>query len=904
MANEEITQLTPNDNQNSDDFEENELLKSDDPSIIKTNIIDTMQSAFIDYAMSVIVSRALPDVRDGLKPVHRRIIYAMQDQNMYYNGKFHKCAAVVGEVLKKYHPHGDTSVYDAMVRMAQDFSLRYPLINGQGNFGSIDGDPAAAMRYTECKMQVITQELYRDIDLDTVEFELNDLQNMEPVILPAVVPNILLNGASGIAVGMATNIPPHNLNELIEGLQLLIEKAEYLGETPSKEDKEKALKLKLLTLLKENDEEEFRSLVTKPEFDSKATVEDLVKVVKGPDFPTGGTIYNQKEIMQLYATGKGRIVTRAKTTIEEKKNGRMSIIVTEIPYQVNKSNLIEKIARLVKDKKVKGISDLRDESDRKGMRIVIELKKDALPKKVQNQLFKYSQLQNTFSANMVALLDREPKLMTLKMILEEFIKHRQKVIVRRTIHLLKKARDREHILLGLLKALDIIDEIIAHIRASKTVEIAREGLVKKFEFTEIQAQAILDMQLRRLAALERQKLQDELDELQKTIDGYVKILFSPKEIIKVVGKELEEIKEKYGDERKTKVVKAKAGEFSEEDLTPNENCVVSISKSGYIKRMKENSYKKQGRGGKGVKGQSLKEEDIIDNIKFCSTHDYALFFTNKGKVYKMRIWEIPESSKQAKGTALVNFLSIGQNEKVQAFLTVDKDTMDDEKGNIVLATEKGKVKKTEMKDFANIRTAGIIAIKLATEDCLVNAKLSSGKDEIMLVTSEGQSIRFDEKHVRAMGRTASGVGGIKLKKADDYVVGMDIIKEGKDTEDLVIITEKGYGKKTSLKEYKAQNRGGSGILTYKVTSKTGKVVSAKTVKADSEDIDVLIISESGKVIRIGTKQVPQLGRATLGVKLFKLGASDKVSSATFTDDEDEIPDADSDDSDDGDDSEE
>src|SRR3989344_1493867 len=843
----------------------------DTSKLIKAEITTEMQRAYLDYAMSVIVSRALPDVRDGLKPVQRRIIYAMQDQGYVATGKFQKSAAVVGEVLKKYHPHGDTSVYDAMVRMAQDFSLRYTLIHGQGNFGSVDGHPPAAMRYTEAKLQKLSEELYKDIEKETVPFEMNDLQNMEPNFLPSVLPNILLNGASGIAVGMATNIPPHNLGEVVDGINLLIEKAEKIGEKPGKDDPAQEFNAF------ETDEGKFELKIAKTDFSSSANVEDLVKHIQGPDFPTGGIIYDHKEIAQMYATGKGRVVTRAKMNFEEDKNGRMKIVVTEIPYQVNKATLVEKIANLEKNKKIVGISDLRDESNREGMRIVIELKKDALPQKVQNQLYKHTQLQEAFNANMVALLDGEPKLMTLKMILEEFVKHRQRVIVNRTIFLLKRAKAREHILQGLKIAIDNIDEVIETIKKSPDADQAKERLIKKFKLTSIQAQAILDMQLRRLAALERQKIEDELKEILATIDDFEAILFSPERIIKIVKDELVDLKKQYGDERRTKVIKGKVGELSDEDLVADEQCIITISQSGYIKRLKTDTYKKQGRGGKGVKGQELREEDVVTNIKTCNSHDYAFFFTNKGRVYKMRIWEIPESSRRAKGAALVNFLNIGQTETIQAFLTLDAATLEEGKGFVVFGTEKGRVKKTSLSDYANIRTSGITAIRLADDDALVYVRLSSGNDDIMMVTSEGQSIRFSEKDARPMGRVASGVTGIKVKKKDDYVVGMVVLPKGDEKDFLLVVSEKGYGKKTTVDEYKLQGRGGSGIKTYKVSAKSGNIVNARIQRAGAE-ADMLISTTSGQVIRLGAREVPKLGRDTLGVRLIKLGERDKVAS--------------------------
>ncbi len=827
--------------------------------IVKAEITQEMQKSYLDYAMSVIVSRALPDVRDGLKPVHRRIIYAMYDTGITHTSKFYKCAAVVGEVLKKYHPHGDMAVYDSLVRMGQDFSLRYPLIHPQGNFGSIDGDPPAAQRYTECKLAQISEHLYADIDKDTVDFVLNDLQNYEPVILPSLLPNILLNGSSGIAVGMATNIPPHNITEVIAGLLYMIENPDEIG--------------------KENEE----TKIADTAFSSSATTEDLVKIIKGPDFPTGGIIYGQKEIVQMYATGRGRIVVRAKTEIEEDKSGKTKIVVTEIPYQVNKATLVEKIAELVRDKKILGIYDLRDESNREGIRVVIELKKDAVPQKVLNQLFKYTALQSTFNANMVALLDNEPKLMTLKQILEEFIIHRQKIVVRRTIYLLKKAREREHILLGLKIALDHLDEVIKLIRSSKDAETAKAGLMEKFSLSDIQAQAILDMQLRKLAALERKKIEDELEEIIKTIKNYEALLYSPQKILDKVREEFTQLSEKYQDPRKTKIVKGAVGELSDEDLVQEELSIVTISQSGYIKRMKKDTYRKQGRGGRGVSGQSLKEDDVVTMIKTCNTHDYALLFTNKGKVYKMRVWEIPEAQRAARGTSLANFLSISQGETVEALLTVDEQTLTSGAGYIVFATTRGIIKKTAITEFSNIRASGIMALNLGSDDTLLRVNLSSGNDEILLVTSQGQSIRFKETDVRPMGRQASGVTGVKLAKQNDEVIGMEVLTSASDKSDLLVITEKGYGKKTSVDEYKVQNRSGSGVLTYKVTDKVGKVSVARIIEKDP-NFDLLISTQNGMIIRVDANTIPTLSRATQGVRIIKLDENDIVSSVAFLND--------------------
>jgi len=861
--------------------------EQDNPEgIINSDITSEMQSAYLDYAMSVIVSRALPDVRDGLKPVHRRIIYAMQEHNMIHTGKFHKSATVVGNVMSKYHPHGDVAIYDSLVRMAQDFTLRYPLVIPQGNFGSIDGDPAAAMRYTECKLAQVSEKLYADIDKDTVDVELNDLQNEEPRFLPSVLPNLLLNGSSGIAVGMATNIPPHNLGEVVDGLIHTMDNAETLG------NEKDIYEVELNLNFNKNREKKIGDTVkvVKTEFSSSASVEDLINHIKGPDFPTGGIIYDQKEIIQMYATGKGRVVTRAKMEIEESKTGKTKIIVTEIPYQVNKATLIGKIADLAREKKIDGIYDLRDESNREGMRIMIELKKEAIAKKVQNQLYKYTQLQNTFNANMVALLDNEPLLMPLKMMLEEFIKHRQKIVVRRTIFDLRKYKEREHILAGLKKALDHLDEIIKLIRNSKDAETAKIGLIEKFDFTEIQAQAILDMQLRKLAALERKKIEDELEEITKTIKGLEALLISPKKIAETIKAELLALKEQYGDERKTKVIKGKVGELSDEDLIVDEACILTISDNGYIKRLKEDTYKKQGRGGKGVTGQTLKEEDEVSMLRTCRTHDYALFFTNLGKAYKLRVWEIAESSRTAKGTALVNYLNIQKEEKVESLLTLTPEEFESSKGYVFFGTQKGNVKKTSLEEFANIRASGIIAIKLDANDSLVWAQVSSGSDTVLLTTAQGQSIRFTEKDVRPMGRAAAGVIGVKLAKRDDRVVGMVVIPQKSGNLDLITVTELGYGKKTKLAEYKVQGRGGSGIQTHKVNDKTGELINAKTQDETSTG-DILIATLTGKVIRITNSSIPQQGRATSGVRLIRLDETDKVTSMALIEEIESVVDA-------------
>jgi len=815
-------------------------------------IIQEMEKAYLDYAMSVIVSRALPDVRDGLKPVQRRIIYAMRQQGLTPGARFAKCAAVVGETMKKFHPHGDLALYAALVRMAQNFSLRYPLIDGQGNFGSIDGDSAAAMRYTECRLTPTAIELLQDIEKETVNFGLNYSGELkEPEVFPAVIPNLLLNGATGIAVGMATNIPPHNLKEVIDALIFMIDHPAQRDESPA-----------------QHDQSEIST------FESAATVEDLVKIIRGPDFPTGGTIYNQEDITQVYATGRGQIVTRAKTEIEETSRGRFHIIVSEIPYQVNKASLVAKIAQLVRNKKIEGISDLRDESDRRGLRVVIELKRDARPQKVLNRLFKHTELQKAFNANIVALVGGEPKTLTLKMILEEFIRHRQRVIVRRSEYLLRQAKAREHILQGLKIALDHLDEVIETIKKSPNAEIAKQRLVKRFELTEIQAVAILDMQLRRLAALERQKIEDELKEILQTIKGLEALLASRERILTVVKEEFQKISEKYGDPRRTKVNRGQIGEFREEELIAEEDVIISITKSGYIKRLSLGAYRTQGRGGKGVSGTNLKETDQVAEILTASTHSDIFFFTNRGKVYKLKAWDLPEASRAAKGTAIINLIDIAQGEKITSILTTYKGA-----GSpfIVMATTQGTVKRTALTEFENIRRTGILAIKLKPDDELSWVKTTSGEEDLILTTAQGKSIRFSEKDARPMGRNARGVRGIKLGK-DDAVVGMDVIKaqsaKVKVQDWLLVVSEKGLGKKTRVEKYRRQNRGGSGILTLKVSPRTGQLVAARVI--DKTVGDVLITSAQGQVIRLPAKSISTLGRSTQGVRLMRLNKGDAV----------------------------
>jgi DNA gyrase subunit A len=803
---------------------------------------EEMRKSYLDYAMSVIVSRALPDVRDGLKPVHRRILYAMWNIGLRAGGKFRKSATVVGEVLGKYHPHGDSAAYESMVRMAQDFSMRYPLVRGQGNFGSMDGDHAAAMRYTEAKLSAISEELLFDIDKNTVDFVPNyDGSHQEPLVMPAKLPQLLLNGAMGIAVGMATNIPPHNLRELTDAITYLIANPE-------------------------------------------ATVEDLMQFVKGPDFPTGGVIYNQKDILQAYATGKGGIVMRGVAEVVETKSGMFQIIISEIPYQVNKATLVEKIAELVKDKKVEGIKDLRDESDKDGVRVVVDLKKDAYPKKILNSLFKMTQLQETFHVNMLALVDGiQPKVLTLKMVLEEYIKHRTEVVRRRTQFDLDKARERAHILEGLMIALNNIDAVIKIIKASKDKEVAKVNLMKKFKLSERQTIAILDMKLSTLANLERLKIENELKEKKTLIKDLESILKSAVKIKDIIKKEIKDLVEKFGDDRRTKVVAHGVKEFSVEDLVPNEEAVVMMTRDGYIKRTTPDTFKVQGRGGKGVIGLTTKEEDMVEFMFTTLTHNDLLFFTTKGRVFQLKAYEIPQAQRTAKGTPIVNFLQLAGGEKITSVLPLDKLA---KSKYLFFATEKGLVKKVEIDAFSNVRRSGLIAIKIKEDDSLIWVKPTDGDDHIELVTAQGQAIRFKEKDVRDMGRNAAGVRGIRLKKKEDTVVGMGVIKNDKEKVkkyQLLAISENGFGKRTPIGLYKLQGRGGSGIKTAKVTSKTGKLINAFIVNAETmADKDLIIISEKGQVIRLTFKTVSQLGRDTQGVRLMRFKeSSDKVACVTW-----------------------
>lgn len=808
--------------------------------VIDQEITDQIEQMYLDYAMSVIVSRALPDVRDGLKPVARRILYSMWRQGLRSTAKFRKSASVVGDVLGKYHPHGDIAIYDALARLSQDFSLRYELIDGQGNWGSIDGDAPAAMRYTEARLAKIADDMMLDIEKDTVDFIPNyDGTRQEPTLMPARIPQFLINGTLGIAVGMATSVPPHNLTEICQATMHLIDHP-------------------------------------------KATVDDLMKFVKGPDFPTGAAIYDSKEIKQAYATGKGRILTRALADIEEDEKGAYRIIVREIPYLVNKSTLITKIADAVKSKRLEGIRDLRDESDKDGIRIVIELKKDAFPKKVLNRLFSITDLQKTFHVNLLALVDggRQPKVLTLKEALEEHIKHRRIIITRRTKHDLKKAQERAHILEGLSKALDHINEVIATIRKSRTKEIAHANLRTQFKLSDAQTTAILEMRLQTLAGLERQKIEDELAEKKKLIKELTGILGNPAQIMAISKDEYQAMIDAHGDARRTRVFSRPIGEFSQEDLVPDEPTIITVTHAGYIKRLASDTYRVQHRGGKGVKGMATKEEDIVDLILATTTHQHILFFTNRGRVFALPAYEIPATTRAAKGSALPNFLELGSGEEVTAIQVLP--TKDDPAAFLVMATKGGIVKKTPREDFANIRRSGLKAITLKGDDTLEWVTSSTGNDHVLLISRSGQAIRFAEKNIRAMGRTAAGVHGMRLK-GDDKIVAMHVVSPSADKDQQVlVITEQGYGKRTALKEYRPQGRGGSGIKTAKTTAKTGQLVNAAILNQDKiKDTDVLVISAKGQVIRINAKSISQQSRATQGVKV--MSPTDRSGPvATFT----------------------
>jgi DNA gyrase subunit A len=801
--------------------------------ILPVDIISEMKESYLAYAMSVITARALPDVRDGLKPVHRRILYTMHEMGLTASSRFRKSAAVVGDVLGKYHPHGDTAVYDSMVGMAQEFSFRYPFVLGQGNFGSIDGDNAAAMRYTEAKMSKISGELLRDLEKDTVDFRPNyDQTRKEPIVLPASVPALLLNGTLGIAVGMATNIPSHNLAEVLDATNYLIENPE-------------------------------------------ATTEDLMQFVKGPDFATGGIAYGYKDMLHAYSTGRGGVVCRGEAEIVETKGGMFQIIITSIPFRVNKSNLIVSIAELIQEKKLEGIKGLRDESTR-DIRVVIDLKAGAVPEKILNYIYKNTQLESNFNFNMVALVDGVPQTLSLKSILEQFILHRREIVKRRSLYDLKKAEEREHILLGLKKALDKIDRVITIIRGSKTAQLAKANLIKEFKFSDLQATAILEMRLAKLAGLERQAVEDELLEKQKFIKEMQELLANPKKMLKVIATELKEIKEKYTDERRTKIVKGGVKEINDEDLIPDKETVLVFTAGGYVKRTDPSEYRSQKRGGVGVVDLETKEEDFVTQLVSSSTHSDLLFFTNFGKAYSIKMYDIPEGRRATKGKSIMNFISLSADEKVTSILPLPK-TQKNAPVFLMLVTKEGTAKKMSGESFKDVRRSGIIAIRLDAGDQLISALLTEKGDDVMIATTLGQSIRFKESDIREMGRTAGGVRAMKLGKGDE-VIGVDVIKKDHKDGSFLSMSSNGLGKKTALKEYKVQKRGGSGIKTAKVTPKTGKLIVSKVLSGEEEEL--IAMSKKGQVIRTALKDIPSLGRQTQGVTIMRLRAGDSIASIT------------------------
>ncbi|HWK22798.1 MAG TPA: DNA gyrase subunit A [Ureibacillus sp.] len=803
-------------------------------------ISEEVQTSFLNYAMSVIVSRALPDVRDGLKPVHRRILYGMQELGNTSDKPYKKSARIVGDVMGKYHPHGDSSIYDAMVRMAQPFSYRYMLVDGHGNFGSVDGDGAAAMRYTESRMSKITMEMLRDINKDTIDYQDNyDGNEKEPVVLPARIPNLLLNGASGIAVGMATNIPPHQLGETIDAVIAL-------SENPA------------------------------------ITTEELMEIIPGPDFPTGGVILGRSGIRRAYETGRGSITVRAKAEIETKANGKETIIVNEIPYQVNKARLIEKIAELVRDKKIDGITNLRDESDRRGMRIVMEIRKDANANVILNNLFKQTAMQSNFGVNMLALVDGQPKVLSLKEVLHYYLEHQKVVITRRTKFELKKAEDRAHILAGLRIALDHIDEIITIIRSSRSGDEAKPILMERFSLTDRQAQAILDMRLVRLSGLEREKIENEFQELQALITKLKAILADEGKIIEIIRTELTEIKERFNDTRRTEITAGGLEMIEDEDLITREDSVLTLTHNGYIKRLASNTYRSQKRGGRGVQGMGTHDDDFVEHLLFTSTHDTILFFTTKGKVYRAKGYEIPEFGRTAKGLPIVNLLNLEKEEKVTAMIRVDEFKED---AYLIFTTKTGITKRTQLSQFANIRTSGLIAINLHEDDDLISVRLTNGTKDVIIGTHEGMLIRFKEDEIRSMGRTASGVRGIKLRDGD-YVVGMEIIEPG---HEILVVTEKGYGKRTPESEYRLQSRGGVGLKTIQITDKNGPMCAVKTVDGTE---DIMLITINGILIRMDVNDISIIGRSTQGVRLIRLGNEELVATVARVkkDDDDELED--------------
>ncbi len=801
-------------------------------TVKRVDIDDEMKGSYLDYAMSVIIARALPDASDGLKPVHRRILYAMYDMGLRHDRPYKKSARIVGEVLGKYHPHGDSAVYDAMVRMAQDFSMRYPLVDGQGNFGSVDGDSAAAMRYTEARLDAIAAGMLADIGKGTVDFLDNfDGSLQEPSVLPAMLPNLLLNGASGIAVGMATNIPPHNLSEVCEGLIHLIDNYDRIDDIAA---------------------------------------DDLLRLINGPDFPTGGVILGEEGIRNAYTTGKGLVVIRAKAHIEEMRGNRQRIVVSQLPYQVNKARLIERIAELVRAKRIDGISDLRDESDRHGMSIVLELKRGAQPRTVLNQLFKYTQMQTTFGVNMLALVDGEPRVLTLKRMMEHYVEHRREIITRRTQHDLAKAKERAHILEGLRIALEHLDEVIATIRGSRTVDSARSNLRRKFKLTEAQANAILEMQLRRLAALERKRIEDEYTETIKQIAYFEDLLANPRKILHLIKEDLEALKEEYGDARRTIISPDVEGDLREEDLVPDEDVLISLTQRGYIKRVLAGTYSRQRRGGLGITGAGTREADVVQHLLLANTLDSLLFFTDKGKVYHERAYQVPDVGRRAKGLPLINLVALERRESVTAVIAVPSF---EQKGYLVMATRSGRIKRTSLDEFASVRPSGLIAINLENGDELRWVKMTDGKQEVALVTARGQAIRFSEDDVRPMGRTAAGVMAVKLARGDE-VAAMDV---GRGDADLLVVTEKGFGKRTRLKEYPLQSRYGKGVHTIdtKRLDEVGRIVDARV--ADPRD-EVTLISAKGMVLRTPVQNISRLGRPTRGVRVMRLKKGDSVAS--------------------------
>ncbi len=857
MADEEEKKSSEEDKSSSEDKKPKSKAQEDGKqgdsirgNVTQREIVTELKESYIDYAMSVIVSRALPDVRDGLKPVHRRILYAMMESGLRSNTKHRKSMAVVGEVLKSYHPHGDTAVYESLVRMAQDFNMRYTLVDGQGNFGSIDGDGAAAARYTECRLSKIGDDMLRDIDKDTVKFIDNyDGTTQEPTVLPSPMPQLLLNGSLGIAVGMATNIPPHNLTEVMDALIHMLDHP-------------------------------------------KAETEDLFEFIQGPDFPTGGIIYDQKEIISAYSQGKGSILMRGKADVVEKKDGAEQIIITEIPYQVLKSTLVEDLANLVTEKKVEGIKDIRDLSDREGMRIVIDVKRGFQPQRILNRLYKFTNLQKTFHLNLLALVDGiQPEILSLSEVLTYFIAHRQEVVTRRTKFDLEKAKDRAHILEGLMIALKNIDAVIGVIKKSADKDEARVNLIKKFKLSEKQAVAILEMRLQTLAGLERQKIEDELKAILEIIKELTAILKSPEKLKAIIKKEFIEAKEKFGDKRRTKVVKGKLGEITEVDLVPLEETIVTLTTGGYIKRINPATYKIQKRGGKGIIGMTTMQDDIVEHFLCASTHDNLMFFTDAGKVFQTQVYEIPEGTRVARGRGVMNFLEISTEEKVLSLVPMPVKTPGgkEEPGKdkyLVMITKNGRIKKTSLDEFENVRKSGIIAIKLEKGDALKKVVKTTGEDDIILATKNGISIRFKEKDIRPMGRGAAGVKGLRLKGGDE-VIGMDVINKNPPIDEktkkpakqyLMIVMENGYGKRTDIGQYKVQGRGGSGIKTAKITSKTGPVVMSSVLEDGVDEEDLIVISRKGQVIRTGVKSISLLGRATQGVRIMRMEEGDKVAS--------------------------